>query len=76
MEANPLFYGLAVRQGCTACGLCAAVCPTKALTFFREERQFHFDPLLCKKCGLCAAHCQPEVLTLLPHFDGQRDFSC
>lgn len=76
IEANTLFYGMAVRQGCTACGLCAVVCPTNALTFSREERRLHFDPLLCKKCGLCAAHCPSEVLALLPHFNGQRDFSC
>ena len=74
-EPNALFYGMEIQKGCTACGLCAAVCPTKALTFSWAERRIHFDPLLCKKCGLCAAHCQPQVLSLLPHFDGNSDFN-
>lgn len=75
-KPNELFYGLSIQPGCTACGLCAVVCPTRALTFSRGKGRLHFDPLLCKNCGLCAAHCQPKVLSLLPHFDGQRDFSC
>ena len=76
-QAEPcaLFHGLALQQGCTACGLCAVVCPTRALALARgEQAALHVDPTACTGCDLCALHCPQGVLKLLPQFAGQRDF--
>ena len=76
-QAEPcaLFNGLALQEGCTACGLCAVVCPTRALAMERgEQAALHIDPAACTGCNLCALHCPQGVLELLPQFAGQRDF--
>ena len=76
-QAEPcaLFHGLALQQGCTACGLCAVVCPTQALALARGGKAaLHVDPTACTGCNLCALHCPQGVLELLPQFAGQRDF--
>ena len=76
-QAEPcaLFNGLALQEGCTACGLCAVVCPTRALAMERgEQAALHIDPTACTGCELCARHCPQGVLELLPQFAGQRDF--
>lgn len=48
--------------GCTACGVCAATCPTGALATESSGRAIaiSFDPALCTGCGLCAPRC-PEA---------------
>ncbi len=76
-QAEPcaLFNGLALQEGCTACGLCAVVCPTQALALARGGKAaLHVDPTACTGCNLCALHCPQGVLRLLPQFAGQRDF--
>ena len=77
-EPNDLFYGLQVQDGCTACGLCAAVCPMQALTVQRgageKKGSIHFQPGSCTDCGLCTAHCPVQVISVLPHFTGKRQF--
>ena len=48
---------------CTACGACAAVCPTHAHTF--EENGAHcFDRQRCIACGACAKVCPQSALRL------------
>jgi formate hydrogenlyase subunit 6/NADH:ubiquinone oxidoreductase subunit I len=80
MEPNHLFYSLEIQAGCTACGLCAVVCPTQALTMERgigtakAKGSLHFQPLACTDCGLCTAHCPVRVISVLPHFTGKRQF--
>lgn len=77
-EPCALFDGLALRDGCTACGLCAVVCPTGALTLTRGEpgtrAALHVHPIACTGCGLCALHCPPGVLSLTAQFGGQSEF--
>jgi formate hydrogenlyase subunit 6/NADH:ubiquinone oxidoreductase subunit I len=48
-------------QACTACGSCAAICPTDALKYEREDDHLAltFDPALCVACGRCYSQC-PE----------------
>jgi ferredoxin len=47
---------------CTACGACAAVCPTGALEAVdgSEETVISFDAALCTSCGRCVPAC-PEA---------------
>jgi hypothetical protein len=46
-----------VREGCSACGVCAEHCPTGALT--QEGNGYaHIDESGCTGCGECLAHCR------------------
>jgi ferredoxin len=46
---------------CTGCGMCAAHCPTSALSFAQgEEVTLRWDPARCVGCGRCTEVC-PEV---------------
>jgi ferredoxin len=74
-------FGLVdVSDGCTACGVCAAVCPSSALAMEQEEdgRSLVFTPRLCNACGQCVDTC-PEsdqhVLVLQKATDLARIFS-
>ena len=48
---------------CTACGTCAAVCPTGAISMDLDERRGTFKPTVkpsqCTECGLCRTCCPP-----------------
>ncbi|MDQ7843970.1 MAG: 4Fe-4S binding protein [Armatimonadota bacterium] len=60
------FGVLDVRDGCTLCGACAAVCPTGALALQRDEDEILIvDPARCVACGQCLPACpEPDVLHL------------
>jgi NADH-quinone oxidoreductase subunit I len=56
------------RPRCTACGMCARVCPPQCIWIvrasdpatgkpLREPAQFHIDISICMSCGLCAEFC-------------------
>ncbi|GAB4259998.1 4Fe-4S dicluster domain-containing protein [Deferrisoma sp.] len=53
-------------EGCTACGRCAAVCPTGAMERVREagRRQVKFLPERCTGCGACAAFCPRGAMSM------------
>lgn len=59
-----VFPMLTAGASCTACQVCATVCPTGALWFEAEEGAFElgFAPLTCTECGLCVELCAPEAL--------------
>jgi ferredoxin len=54
------------RSQCTACGLCALDCPTKALSFVSDERwyQLLFHHQACIGCGQCIRSCPEKCLRL------------
>jgi len=62
--SGPFFPALAASASCTACGVCATVCPTGALTLVDAENTFtlEFAPLTCTDCGLCLQLCPPQAL--------------
>ncbi|MDR7415445.1 MAG: 4Fe-4S binding protein [Armatimonadota bacterium] len=46
---------------CTGCGMCAARCPTDALSFVQDgEAVLRWDPARCTGCGQCTGVC-PEI---------------
>ncbi|NPV93012.1 MAG: 4Fe-4S binding protein [Firmicutes bacterium] len=47
------------RERCSACGLCADVCPVEAISQFGEYR---IDPDKCVCCGLCQESCPSEAV--------------
>ncbi|MGD9577318.1 MAG: 4Fe-4S binding protein [Syntrophorhabdus sp.] len=56
------------REVCTACGLCAEVCPHKIMkkegeegSMFRQDRLF-----LCMTCGQCMAICPSQAIEKSP----------
>ncbi|MGB8644352.1 MAG: 4Fe-4S binding protein [Anaerolineae bacterium] len=61
---------LEIDDRCTACGLCAKICPTSAIEFKTQGDHFAlaFRPAQCLglECRLCDRICAPEAITLLP----------
>jgi ferredoxin len=61
------FAVLTVSEECTACGVCARVCPTGALQFTSQEDlhfQLGFDPKICIGCGACMVVCKPQAIDM------------
>lgn len=62
-----LFDGTPERMRCTACGICARVCPSQCIWIvpakdpggkpLRRPAEFTLDLNVCMNCGLCAEHC-------------------
>lgn len=42
---------------CTFCGVCAAVCPTKAIMVEKEGKRLSLDKDACVSCGKCVKSC-------------------
>ena len=63
-----VFPALSIAQNCSACGLCAKMCPAKALTAEEKDTllELRHSPLLCTGCGLCVKHCPEGSIKLLP----------
>jgi hydrogenase-4 component H len=57
---------------CTACGACAYVCASSAVTLERchEGALWHYQPGRCSFCSRCANACLTGALRMLP--SGQR----
>lgn len=49
-------------ENCRACGLCARMCPTGAITKDEEKRVYWIDWEKCVDCGLCARECPFEAI--------------
>ncbi|HMF32955.1 MAG TPA: phosphoadenosine phosphosulfate reductase family protein, partial [Candidatus Lokiarchaeia archaeon] len=55
-EVVYLIVGIVARSaGCTRCGVCAQVCPTKALQMIQDQHVF--DRETCIHCGQCTLLC-------------------
>lgn len=55
-----------VSSHCTACGVCAILCPVCAITQKWDEGRFylHFKPSLCTNCGVCVKTCMPQAIKI------------
>jgi len=59
---------------CTACGICAKVCPPQCIWIVRDKdengkpitrpAQFNIDTSICMNCGLCAEFCPFDAIKM------------
>ncbi|HOK56522.1 MAG TPA: 4Fe-4S dicluster domain-containing protein [bacterium] len=51
-----------IRERCTDCSVCVALCPVGALSLNRETFEVNFDPEKCIACELCIKGCPTEAM--------------
>jgi NADH-quinone oxidoreductase subunit I len=64
---------------CTACGICAKVCPPQCIWIVRAKdesgkpvtrpAEFHIDTTICMNCGLCAEFCPFDAIKMNHDFE-------
>ncbi len=72
IEASGLSLGtVSINRDCTACGLCARLCPSGALTFAGHDRRFTigFTPVDCLGCTICTLICPSKAASFRPEVD-------
>ena len=69
-EGAPLGV-LRAADRCTACGVCARSCPTRALSLVAGEgsTELVLDPAACTGCGACMETCPEGALKVIPGVD-------
>ncbi|MCM8785491.1 MAG: 4Fe-4S dicluster domain-containing protein, partial [Candidatus Omnitrophica bacterium] len=51
-----------VRERCTDCSVCVALCPVGALYIDRDTYQVKFQPEKCIACELCIKGCPTKAM--------------
>ena len=64
---------------CTACGICAKVCPPQCIWIVRDKdengkpitrpAEFYIDTTICMNCGLCAEFCPFDAIKMNHDFE-------
>jgi ferredoxin len=54
------------EMACVHCGMCTALCPTKALSLDTVTRLVVFDPDKCSACGICTNVCPLKAMEVFP----------
>jgi energy-converting hydrogenase B subunit K len=66
--ASDRFASIRIAESCTACGLCARICPTRALQFHAADNSFVLvldtRNCLATACRLCELICSPHAIAL------------
>ena len=63
-----------IVENCTACGLCARVCPYNAISVDREKKKTEIVEAACVGCGTCSAECPFSALTMR-HFTDEQIYA-
>ena len=53
------------EASCIHCGMCTALCPTKALHIDPDSRLVLFDAETCSTCGMCTKVCPVKAMEML-----------
>ena len=61
-------------EKCSGCGICAAICPSKALEVVDKKCRMVEVMPLCVSCGDCTAICPEGALTLTRFIDFKLHF--
>ena len=58
------FKALKANDKCTNCGVCAKICPQKALSLVQKDGKIRliYEALKCVQCNRCVDICGPEAL--------------
>ena len=69
----------AKEDRCTACGICAKVCPPQCIWMVRDKdengkpitrpSEFYIDTTICMNCGLCAEFCPFDAIKMNHDFE-------
>lgn len=61
-----LLVDIEVTDECSACEVCAKVCPEGALKWpsCEEGKRLQFAPHLCIACGICRDSCRQKAITI------------
>ncbi len=69
----------AKEDRCTACGICAKVCPPQCIWIVRDKdengkpitrpAEFYIDSSICMNCGLCAEFCPFDAIKMNHDFE-------
>ncbi len=51
------------KEKCSACGLCADVCPVNAIS---QVGEYSIDETVCTECGMCAEDCPSGAVDCIP----------
>lgn len=65
------------REKCIACGLCAAICPSKCIYIHTSENEqgvkqaerYEIEVLRCVYCAFCVEACPVGAVVLTEHFE-------
>jgi heterodisulfide reductase subunit A len=60
-----------IAENCTACGLCARVCPYNAISVDKERKKTEIIEAACAGCGTCGAECPFDALIMRNFTDEQ-----
>ena len=63
-----------IAENCTACGLCARVCPYNAISVDKEMKRTEIIEAACAGCGTCGAECPFDAL-IMRHFTDEQIFA-
>jgi ferredoxin len=68
------FGAVSIRGDCTACGLCARLCPSGALSFVDDEEFFviNFNAVDCLDCTICSLICPADAVVFEPELDPRQ----
>jgi len=53
------------ETSCIHCGMCTALCPTRALSLNIQTRLVEFDSEACSACGMCTRVCPVKAMDIL-----------
>lgn len=82
--AKPGFRGLHAfvvepdtgKERCIACGLCAAICPSKCIYIYTKEEEgrkvperYEIEILRCVYCAFCVEACPVGAIALTEHYE-------